>query len=101
MGEETRGRRVHERWAHLRFSVIGQLLAAPPDKGELKAAIEGLAARTWRHPTTGEPVRFGFSTIERWYSAEEIVLRSQGKRMIEDSLRINNMAGTKGSKASA
>ena len=29
--------RVHERWAHLRFSVIGQLLAAPPAKGELKA----------------------------------------------------------------
>ncbi|MBV8420831.1 MAG: hypothetical protein JOZ26_12555, partial [Hyphomicrobiales bacterium] len=67
MGEETRGRRGHERWAHLRFSVIGQLLAAPPDEGELRAAIEGLAARTWRHPTTGEPVRFGFSTIERWY----------------------------------
>jgi len=67
MGKETRGRRVHERWAHLRFSVVGQLLAAPPDKGELKAAIEGLAARTWRHPATGEPVRFGFSTIERWY----------------------------------
>jgi putative transposase len=67
MGEETRGRRVHERWAHLRFSVVGQLLAAPPDKGELKAAIEGLTARTWRHPSTGEPVRFGFSTIERWY----------------------------------
>ena len=67
MAEETRGRRVHERWAHLRFSVVGQLLAAPPDKGELKAAMEGLAARTWRHPTTGEPVRFGFSTIERWY----------------------------------
>ena len=67
MAEETRGRRVHERWAHLRFSVIGQLLAAPPGKGELKAAIEALSARTWRHPTTGEPVRFGFSTIERWY----------------------------------
>jgi hypothetical protein len=42
-------------------------LAAPPAKGELKAAIEGLAGRTWRHPTTGEPVRFGFSTIEYWY----------------------------------
>ena len=67
MAVETGRRRVHERWAHLRFSVIGQLLAAPPDKGELKAAIEALAARTWRHPTTGEPVRFGFSTIERWY----------------------------------
>jgi transposase InsO family protein len=51
----------------LRFSVIGQLLAAPPAKGELKAAIEVLAARTWQHPTTGGPARFGFSTIERWY----------------------------------
>jgi transposase InsO family protein len=59
--------RVHERWAHLRFSVVGQLLSAPPDKGELRAAIEALAARTWQHPSTGEPVRFGFSTIERWY----------------------------------
>lgn len=67
MAEERRGRRVHERWAHLRFSVIGQLLAAPPDKGGLKRAIGELASRTWRHPTTGEPVRFGFSTIERWY----------------------------------
>jgi len=67
MTQQTRGPRVHERWAHLRFSVIGQLLAAPPAKGELKAAIEGLAGRTWQHPTTGEPVRFGFSTIEHWY----------------------------------
>jgi putative transposase len=67
MTQQARGPRVHERWAHLRFSVIGQLLAAPPTKGELKAAIEALAERTWRHPTTGEPVRFGFSTIERWY----------------------------------
>ena len=67
MTRQTRGPRVHERWAHLRFSVIGQLLAAPPAKGELKAAIEGLAGRTWQHPTTGEPVRFGFSTIEHWY----------------------------------
>jgi hypothetical protein len=65
--QQARGPRVHERWAHLRFSVIGQLLAAPPSKGELRAAIEALAARQWRHPTTGEPVRFGFSTIERWY----------------------------------
>ena len=63
----TRSSRVHERWAHLRFSVIGQLLAAPPAKGELKAAIAALAARTWQHPTTGDPVRFGFATIERWY----------------------------------
>jgi hypothetical protein len=53
--------RVHERWAHLRFSVIGQLLAAPPAKGELKAAITALAARAWQHPTIGDPVQFGFN----------------------------------------
>ena len=67
MTQKAQGPRVHERWAHLRFSVIGQLLAAPPAKGELKAVIEALVARTWRHPTTDKPVRFGFSTIERWY----------------------------------
>jgi len=52
---------------HLRFSVIGQLLAAPPPKGDLRAQIEALAGHQWRHPITGEPVRFGFSTIERWF----------------------------------
>ena len=60
------GSRVHERWAQLRFSVIGQLLAAPPAKGELRAALEQLAAREWHHPSTGAPVRFGVSTLERW-----------------------------------
>jgi hypothetical protein len=58
---------VHERWAHLRFSVIGQLLAAPPSKGALRTELKGLAARTWQHPITGAPVRFGLSTIEAWY----------------------------------
>ena len=61
------GLRLHERWARLRFSVIGQLLAAPPENGALRAALEDLAAREWRHPTTGGPVRFGVSTLERWY----------------------------------
>ena len=67
MAEEPRELRVHERWARLRFSIIGQLLAAPPIKGELKAEIEALAARTWQHPITAKPVRFGASTIERWF----------------------------------
>jgi transposase InsO family protein len=57
---------VHQRWAHLRFSVVGQLLAAPPPKGQLRAEIKKLAARTWQHPISGEPVRFAASTIERW-----------------------------------
>jgi putative transposase len=67
MGQEARGKRVHQRWAEFRFSVIGQLLAAPPSKGELAAAIAALADRTWHHPITDEHTRFGFSTIERWY----------------------------------
>ncbi len=56
----------HERWAHLRFAVVGQLLAAPPPKGELRGQLEKLAARDWPHPITGLPVRFGISTLERW-----------------------------------
>jgi hypothetical protein len=64
---ERDGSRVHERWARLRFSIIGALLAAPPAKGELRAALQQLAAREWRHPSTGAPVRFGVSTLERWY----------------------------------
>ena len=67
MTQSPRGPRAHERWAHTRFSIVGHLLAAPPEKGALKAAIAELAAHTWIHPTSGEPVRFGFSTIERWY----------------------------------
>jgi hypothetical protein len=40
--------RVHEQWAHLRFAVVGWLLAAPPEKGELRAAITDLAQRRAR-----------------------------------------------------
>lgn len=56
----------HERWAYLRFAVVGQLLAAPPPKGELRGQLEELAAREWPHPITGLLVRFGLSTVERW-----------------------------------
>ena len=56
-----------ERWARFRFSVIGPLLAAPPDKGELRSELEKLKSRVYRHPITGVPTRFGLSTIERWY----------------------------------
>ena len=60
---------AHDRWARLRFSVIGHLLAAPPAHGELQQAIEDLSRKTWRHPTSGALVTFGISTIERWYYA--------------------------------
>lgn len=32
-----------------------------------RAALSALAAKSWRHPGTGLPVRFGVSTLERWY----------------------------------
>ena len=58
-----------DRWARLRFAIIGGLLACPPAEGELQAALEALAARTWRHPFTGLDIRFGTSTIQRWFYA--------------------------------
>lgn len=58
-----------DRWARLRFAIIGPLLAAPPAPGELRAALDALAAKTWRHPFTGLEIRFGVSTLERWFYA--------------------------------
>ena len=58
---------VPEKWAHLRFSVVGMLLAGSPPRGELGPEIEKLAARQWVHPVTGKRTRFAASTIERWY----------------------------------
>jgi transposase InsO family protein len=56
-----------ERWAHLRFSVVGPLLAAPPPHGQLHGRLRALADQAWQHPLSGEWVHFGVSTIERWY----------------------------------
>jgi len=58
-----------DRWARLRFAIIGPLLAAPPADGELQTALRDLAVKRWRHPFTGLEVRFGCSTLERWYYA--------------------------------
>jgi len=54
---------IHDRWAELRFSVVGPLLASPPKRGELVIALEALASRHWLHPVTppdgGAQVRRG------------------------------------------
>jgi len=65
----TEGSSVQERWARLRFAVVGPLLSAPPAAGELARELTRLAKKLWRHPVSGEPVRFARSTIERWYYA--------------------------------
>ena len=54
-------------WARFRFSVVGALLSSPPARGELKAAVESLAAKTWTHPVTGREVQFTAKTIEAWF----------------------------------
>lgn len=56
-----------QRWARFRFSIIGTLLAAPPENGELRAALCLLADRQWQHPIHDHPFRVGLSTLERWY----------------------------------
>ena len=67
MSEKPQISRPHEQWARFRFSVVGPLLAAPPERGELQGRLAELAAQKWRHPTTSQWTSFGRSTIERWY----------------------------------
>jgi len=62
----TRDGSIHERWAELRFAIVGPLLASPPVRGELARKLELLSQQTWIHPATGEPVRFSVPPIERW-----------------------------------
>lgn len=54
------------RWARFRFSIIGPLLSAPPESGELQAALLALSKKTWLHPISGLPMTIAVSTIERW-----------------------------------
>ena len=58
-----------DRWARLRFAIIGPLLAAPPPAGQLQQALRALSAKAWKHPVSGMMVRFSVPTLERWYYA--------------------------------
>jgi transposase InsO family protein len=92
--------RRHERWANLRHAIIGALLAAPPKRGELRAALEALASRTYVHPITGEPVQFAFSTVERWL---HLARKAQSRGDTVGALRrkVRADAGTRRSVSSA
>ena len=81
---------VTRRWARLRFSIIGPLLAAPAEHGELGARIAELAGKAYEHPTTGEVIRFGASTIERWYYAA----RDAADPVIALARKVPSHAGT-------
>ena len=58
-----------DRWARFRFSVIGPLLSAPPERGALREELSRLAEKPYKHTITGDGVTFGLSTLERWYYA--------------------------------
>ena len=59
-------RPMWQQWARFRFSVIGELLSCPPDKGRLQKAIDRLARKSYQHPIDPQRhIRVGRSTIER------------------------------------
>lgn len=66
MGKDD-GTSRQDRWAHFRLSVIGGLLASPPERGELQQSLEALTLRLYRHPIHGGCIMVSKSTAERWY----------------------------------
>ena len=78
------------RWARLRFSIIGPLLASPAVGGDLKRRIDELAVRSWKHPQTGEAIRVSFKTIERWFYAA----RDQSDPIAALARKVHARAGT-------
>ena len=84
------GAPARARWARLRFSIIGPLLAAPPEPGELGIQLRELAQKSYRHPTTEAPLRFSVSTLERWYYA----CREKGDPVRALERRVPRHAGT-------
>ena len=85
-----------DRWARLRFAVVGPLLASPPPAGQLRAELERLSQRDWDHPSGKGPVRFAVSTIERWYyqarSADQDPVKALRRRPRADAGRVRAMS---------
>ena len=56
-----------EQMAQFRLSIIGSLLASPPEQGDLHNQLSKLAEKHYHHPISGQPVDYSASTLERWY----------------------------------
>src|SRR5262249_777554 len=78
------------RWARLRFSIIGPLLASPPKRGELVGRIDQLAATAWQHPTTGGELHYRAKTIEKMYYA----VRAEADPLLAPARKVPKPAGT-------
>ena len=85
-----------DRWARLRFAVVGPLLASPPPAGRLRAELERLSQQSWEHPSGRGPVRFSVSTIERWYyqarAAHQDPVKALRRRVRADAGRVRAMS---------
>lgn len=55
--------------ALFRYGVIGNLCGRSFGHGELRSELRRMAQQLWRPPGADRSVRFGASTIERWYYA--------------------------------
>ncbi len=62
-----------------RFSVLSDLLGAPPDKGKLKAELRELAKKKHRRPWDGVEVSISLRTLERWYELSRTASRPTEK----------------------
>jgi transposase InsO family protein len=58
---------IHRKVAEVKLSVLGELLNAPVEKGELEKKIKELSLKLWIDPRSRTPRRYGYATIERWY----------------------------------
>jgi len=64
MGKKFKKR---QKLARFRLEIIGPLLSAPPEKGQLQKELEEIAGRQYFHPIEKIWTQYGVSTIERWY----------------------------------
>lgn len=53
--------------AEFRLAVVGRLVVGEVECGTLRSELKVLSQKKWTHPITATKVRFGYSTIERWY----------------------------------
>ena len=56
-----------QKLAEFRFSIIGNLLSSPPERGDGIQAFKMLAQKEWIHPIKKHPVCYHWHTIEQWY----------------------------------
>lgn len=54
--------------AEFRYSVLGELFARPPAKGELAARLREISNKDWHPPGCRFPERYCIRTLERWYA---------------------------------